>query len=120
MRMDAEALYDSILKVTGNLDPTAFGPPREVEATPLGEVIAKKTKAGWRRSIYLLQRRKTPVTMLEVFDLPPMAVNLAACRYLRSEIIRVPQGETMARVVLASGWPEEESEKGWFTAPPMK
>jgi hypothetical protein len=38
-------------------------------------VIAKGSNKGWRRSIYVLQRRKTPVTMMEVFDLPPMAPN---------------------------------------------
>jgi hypothetical protein len=74
-RMDAEALYDSMLKATGSLDPTAFGPPVDVEVKPEGEVVANGTKARWRRSIYVLQRRKTPVTMLEVFDLPPMSPN---------------------------------------------
>ena len=32
-------------------------------------------QAGWRRSVYVLQRRKTPVTILELFDLPPMSPN---------------------------------------------
>ncbi len=74
-RMDAEVVYDSILKVTGRLDPTPFGPPSEVETNPEGEVIAKGSKAGWRRSVYVLQRRRTPMTMLDVFDLAPMAPN---------------------------------------------
>ncbi len=74
-RMEAEVLYDSILKVTGSLDPTLFGPPVEVDIKPGGEVVAKGTKAGWRRSVYVLQRRRTPMTMLEVFDLPPMSPN---------------------------------------------
>jgi Protein of unknown function (DUF1553)/Protein of unknown function (DUF1549)/Planctomycete cytochrome C len=74
-RMEAEALYDSILKVSGSYDPTPFGPPVEVEVKPEGEVVAKGTKTGWRRSVYVLQRRKTPVTMLELFDLPPMSPN---------------------------------------------
>jgi len=75
-RMDAEQLYDSILKVTGQLDDTAFGPPVPVEVKPAGEVVgAGSRKQGWRRSVYLLQRRSTPLTMLEVFDLPPMSPN---------------------------------------------
>ena len=37
--------------------------------------MAKATKAGWRRSVYVLQRRRTPVTILEVFDQPPMSPN---------------------------------------------
>lgn len=74
-RMDAEVLYDSILKATGQLNLAQFGPPEEVEINSEGEVIAKGTKAGWRRSIYVLQRRKTPMTMLDVFDLPAMSPN---------------------------------------------
>lgn len=74
--MDAEQLHDSILSVTGELDDTAFGPPVPVEPKPTGEVAgAGSHKHGWRRGIYMLQRRTTPVTMLEVFDLPPMSPN---------------------------------------------
>lgn len=74
-RLEAEALYDSIVKVAGSYDPTPFGPPVEIDVKPEGEVVAKGTKAGWRRSVYVLQRRKTPVTILELFDLPPMSPN---------------------------------------------
>ena len=74
-RMEAEVLYDSILKVTGSFDPTLFGPPIEVDVRPEGEVVAKGSKIGFRRSVYVLQRRRTPMTMLDVFDLPPMSPN---------------------------------------------
>jgi len=97
-RMDAEALYDSILKVTGRLDLTQFGPPAEVETSPEGEVIAKGLNQGWRRSIYVLQRRKTPLTVMEVFDLPPMSPNCIerrqstvptqALQMMNSEVLR--------------------------------
>src|SRR4030095_3534796 len=59
----------------GSFDPTLFGPPVEVDIKPEGEVVAKGTKMGWRRSVYVLQRRRTPMTMLDVFDLPPMSPN---------------------------------------------
>jgi mono/diheme cytochrome c family protein len=75
-RLDAEQLYDSLLDVTGQLDDTEFGPPVPVSVQPAGEVVAAGSrKQGWRRSIYTLQRRSTPITMLEVFDLPPMSPN---------------------------------------------
>ncbi len=75
-RMDAEQLNDSILHVTGDLDSTAFGPPVQVETKASGEIDGKGShKQGWRRSIYVLQRRTTPPTILEVFDLPPMSPN---------------------------------------------
>lgn len=75
-RMDAEQLYDSILEVTGRRDDTQFGPPAPVDTQPGGEIAAKGSKkSGWRRAIYTLQRRTTPMTMLDVFDLPPMSPN---------------------------------------------
>ncbi|MBM3774001.1 MAG: DUF1553 domain-containing protein, partial [Acidobacteria bacterium] len=74
-RLDADALYDSILKVTGRLDRKQFGPPAPIEVKPDGEVVAKGSQAGWRRAIYILQRRRSPLTMLEVFDTPPMSPN---------------------------------------------
>jgi len=81
-RMDAEQLHDSILKVTGLLDSTAFGPPVSVEAQGSGEIVATGSRQqGWRRGIYALQRRTTPVTMLEVFDLPPMSPNCITRSY---------------------------------------
>jgi hypothetical protein len=75
MRMDAEALYDSIIKVTGRLDPRQFGPAEELETTRDKEVLPKGSKSGFRRSIYLMQRRNVPVTLHEGFDLPPMTPN---------------------------------------------
>jgi len=80
-RKDAEALYDSVLKVTGRLDPTQFGSPVEVEIESVGEVVSKGLKAAYRRGIYVLQRRKSPVTLLEVFDLPPMSPNCIERRH---------------------------------------
>lgn len=74
-RMDAEQLHDSVLRATGRLSAKQFGPPVPVETKPGGEVVEQASKDEWRRSIYLLQRRTTPVTLLEVFDLPPMSPN---------------------------------------------
>jgi hypothetical protein len=51
-RMDAEQIYDSILKVTERLDPQRFGPPEEVEVKPNKEVLAKGSKASGEASIY--------------------------------------------------------------------
>jgi hypothetical protein len=80
-RMDAEQLSDSILKVSGSLDSTAFGAPVPLETLPGGELTAQGAKQRWRRSIYTLHRRTTPPTMLEVFDLPPMTPNCVERSY---------------------------------------
>jgi len=74
-RMDAEQIYDAILKVTERLDLQRFGPPEEVEVKPNKEVLAKGSERGFRRGIYVLQRATTPVTLLEVYDLPQMTPN---------------------------------------------
>ncbi len=74
-RMDAEALYDSILKVTGRLDPRPFGPADPLETRPNKEVVATGSRAGFRRSIYTQQRRYDPVSLLEAYDMPRMTPN---------------------------------------------
>lgn len=74
-RLDAEAVRDAILQSAGRLDPEAFGPPAKVDVKPDGAVLPKPGKLGYRRSIYLLQRRSTPVTMLDAFDAPFLSPN---------------------------------------------
>jgi hypothetical protein len=74
-RMEAEALYDSLLLVAGRLDETRFGPPDPVEVRADGLVMATGTERGWRRSIYVRQRRTQVPTLLETFDLPQMNPN---------------------------------------------
>ena len=74
-RMDAETLYDSLLTVAGRLDPKQFGTPQDVEVRPDKEVTVKASKEGFRRSIYVLHRRQTPMTLLDAFDQPVMTPN---------------------------------------------
>lgn len=74
-RMDAEALYDTLLLVAGRLDETPFGAPDAVIARGDGLVTAAGSDKGWRRSIYVRQRRTQIPTLLETFDLPQMNPN---------------------------------------------
>ena len=74
-RMDAEVLHDSILRATGRLDPTRFGRPVKVAKKENGEIVPEATDDGWRRAVYVLKKRRTPVTLLEVFDAPKPAPN---------------------------------------------
>jgi len=74
-RMDAESLYDSLLIISGRLDDTRYGPPEPVQVRDDGLVAPIATDNGWRRSVYLAQRRTEPTTLLESFDLPPMSPN---------------------------------------------
>jgi len=74
-RMDAETLYDSLVTAAGRLDTTAFGPPTDVDIRADKEVTVKATKEGLRRSIYVLHRRQTPVSLMDAFDQPSMTPN---------------------------------------------
>ena len=74
-RLDAEAIHDSILRVTGRLDASLFGPQEALETKPDKEVVATGSPQGYRRSLYTLQRRYTPVSLLEAYDLPAMTPN---------------------------------------------
>jgi len=75
IRLDAEALYDSLLLVAGRLDERQFGPADAVQSRPDGLVTPVGTELGWRRLIYVQQLRKKLATHLENFDFPQMNPN---------------------------------------------
>ncbi len=78
-RMDAEALRDSLLFVSGSLDTTPFGPPDSVSVDRDGLVSVDATSAGrWRRSIYAQYRRTELPSMMATFDYPEMGPNCVA------------------------------------------
>jgi uncharacterized protein DUF1553/uncharacterized protein DUF1549 len=76
-RLESETIRDSILAVSGKLDPSIGGPPTPVEAKQDGsmEVSSKGSRQNARRSIYLLARRNYHPTLLGVFDQPNMTLN---------------------------------------------
>jgi cytochrome c553 len=71
-RMEAEEIADAMLHVAGRLDRTQFGPPDPVIARRDGLVTPLATEKGWRRSIYVNQRRTQLPSLFESFDLPVM------------------------------------------------
>jgi mono/diheme cytochrome c family protein len=79
-RLDAEAIRDAVLTVSGQLDPTAGGPPIRSRANPDGMVVVDAKSlptpsAANRRSIYLLFRRAYNLSFLSVFDQPLVSIN---------------------------------------------
>jgi hypothetical protein len=96
-RLSAESLYDSILRVTGRLDTTPFGPPDQVTTKESGEIVADGTKKGWRRAVYILKRRKTPATILDVFDLPQLNPNCTerSQSTVATQALQMLNGETV-------------------------
>jgi hypothetical protein len=74
-RLEAEAIRDAILAVSGRLDRTVYAPPVEVHLTPFMEGRGKPQSSGpldgaGERSIYLNVRRNFLPPMLLAFDFP--------------------------------------------------
>ena len=74
-RMDAEMVRDALLAVSDRLRLDAFGPSDPVEAREDGLVVSQPINGAWRRSIYVIQRRTQPLTILGTFDRPQMNPN---------------------------------------------
>lgn len=77
-RLEAEAVRDSLLAVASQLDQSRFGEPDLVTVRADGLVTSNKGDNGWRRTVYVRQRRKEVPTILETFDLPQMIPNCVA------------------------------------------
>jgi hypothetical protein len=84
-RLDAEALRDSILAVSGKLNRERGGPPvfPKVDASVLATMrhgIWRAEEDGpkiWRRSVYVYRKRGMPYPLFDVFDLPDQNVSCA-------------------------------------------
>jgi hypothetical protein len=72
-RLDAEALADTLFFVAGLLDLEQFGPPAPVYAHDDGLVEPIELRKGFRRGIYLDQRRSEIPTLWDSFDFPQLA-----------------------------------------------
>ncbi|MDA1052972.1 MAG: PSD1 and planctomycete cytochrome C domain-containing protein [Planctomycetota bacterium] len=101
-RMDAEVVRDSMLAVAGKLDGKMFGAAVGVENLPDGQVITTDSAEGNRRSVYLLHRRSTPVTVLETFDAPRLTTNCIQRR--TSNVV------SQALLMLNSGFADQQAD----------
>jgi mono/diheme cytochrome c family protein len=83
-RLEAEPLRDSILAVSGKLNPEMFGPgiyPRidpdviNSGSRPRWPLDAKDDQSTWRRSVYIFVKRSVLLPLIEVFDCPATVVS---------------------------------------------
>lgn len=89
-RLEAEAIRDAMLVVSGKWNPTLLGPAIPVAENEHGEVIIgieftdgngihvpKPVPNGgeFRRSLYIQSRRTKPLSLMETFDWPMMEPN---------------------------------------------
>jgi hypothetical protein len=77
-RLDAEIIRDSILAVSGGLNPEMFGKPvfpvlQTDVLKSMSNGVWKRSEDGpavWRRSVYVYRKRGLPYPLLDIFDLP--------------------------------------------------
>ena len=79
-RLESEVIRDSMLAVTGKLNAKIGGPPVPTITENDGMVIIDEKKLDdpadrFRRSMYLVARRRYNLSMLGVFDHPVMSTN---------------------------------------------
>ena len=83
-RVEAESLRDSMLVVSGKLNPEMFGPgiyPRidpdviNTGSRPRWPLDAKDDHSTWRRSVYIFVKRSVILPLIEVFDCPATVVS---------------------------------------------
>lgn len=75
-RLDAEAIRDTLLQLSGGLNDQVYGPYIKTNRTGNGEVIVPEGELdSGRRSVYLNQRRTQVVSMLQIFDAPTIVFN---------------------------------------------
>jgi hypothetical protein len=99
-RLEAEALRDAVLAVSGKLNVAMGGPAIMLKTWPNGLETVSDPDApsgAFRRSVYLLARRTYPLTFLGVFDYPiidatcprrvPSATPLQSLTLLNDEFI---------------------------------
>jgi hypothetical protein len=113
-RLDADAIRDAMLSISGELDGRAGGPYVPSQRTAEGTVeIAEKTDGAHKRSIYLQQRRTQVVTFLQLFDSPsivttcgkrsPSTVPLQSLVLLNSDFARARSKTFATRLVKEVG-----------------
>ena len=123
-RLESEIVRDSILAVSGALDPAAGGPPVPLKANPDGSVIIDLARQAtptsqFRRSLYVFSRRNYHLSELNVFDQPavshnctrrlPTAVVLQSLSLLNSPFIAEQAERFAARVQHEAG--DDESRQ---------
>ncbi len=82
VRLSAETIRDSMLKVSGMLSDKMYGAPEPVKRGPDGQWLEQESKADPnRRSLYLAQSRTRQVTLLHAFDAPNMTSDNQAQRF---------------------------------------
>jgi hypothetical protein len=133
-RLDAEALRDALLHVSGELDAKRGGPYVPSRRTAEGTVeVVEATDGARRRSVYLQQRRTQVVTLLQLFDAPAVVgtcgkrslstVPLQSLALLNSDFARMRARAFAQRLAREAGAEERRLTRAFLLAcgrPPVE
>ncbi|MCO6454761.1 MAG: DUF1553 domain-containing protein [Pirellulaceae bacterium] len=138
-RLEAEAVRDSILALSGELIGDMYGEPVPVMEDEVGQIVLGKENLDgerkptkpipllgneFRRSLYVQVRRTRPLGMLESFDLPELAphcterassnVSPQSLLMMNSDFV-VEMSSKMADRLLREhpGDPQQQLQRGW-------
>jgi hypothetical protein len=109
-RLDAESIRDAMFATSGELNLRMGGPFVPKDKTEEGQYVIVESQPGaQRRSLYLQQRRTTPVTFVDVFDGAKMNPNcvqrtsstvaLQSLALLNSDFVRTRSKAFSARLI---------------------
>ena len=87
-RLDAEEVHDGLLAIAGRLNMRMGGKPDDVQVYGRNYITGKPGEKGWRRSVYIRQRRIHTMTLLQTFDLPAMNPNCV--ERINSTVVQQP------------------------------
>ena len=110
-RLEAEAIRDAILMVSGRFESTMYGPPVPVALTPFMTGRGRPAESGprdgdGRRSIYIAVRRNFRSPMMTVFDAPVPS----------STIGRRTRSNVPAQALMMMNDPFVSMQAGWWAA----
>ncbi len=111
-RLDAEAIRDGMLAVSGELSLKMYGPGVQPELPPNFSAreawkVSKDPAERNRRSVYILSKRNLPYPLLDVFDFPDMHESCAQ----RQETTIAPQALSLLNSGLVLGLAENFAAK---------
>ena len=81
LRLEAEAIRDSMLAVSGLLQTKMFGPQEPIKRGADGQWLEDEKGNANRRSMYISQARTRPVAFLHAFDMPTMTADSQSQRF---------------------------------------
>lgn len=124
-RLDAEAIRDAMLAVSGELNSEMYGPYVATQRAGDGDVVVAENAPGaTRRSLYQQQRRTQIIGMLEAFDAPSIVFNctarnrttvpLQSLKLLNSDFIRRRAAAFAQRVRMIPGISTDEALRAAF------